>query len=85
MTVHFTPQSTSSPGLTISGPSEMTTQSSAIFNIDLVLKNYVTEFYVDVVAPEHSAGNPIMKICEFQLTGKGNLWLTDVKTFRRVA
>ncbi|XP_022105368.1 uncharacterized protein LOC110987183 [Acanthaster planci] len=64
--------STSSPVLTISGPDEMTTQSSAIFHFDLVLKNYVTDFYLDIVAEHYDSGNPVMKICEFQLTGKGD-------------
>ena len=49
----------------------MTILSAAIFQIDLVIKNYATDFYLDVIADQSGSTDPIMKIGELQLAGKG--------------
>ena len=70
-------QSTSAPSLNVTGPSQMTVNSAAIFQVDLVLRNYVTDFVLEVIAEETDSGNPIMKVCDFRLVGSGTVFFAE--------
>ncbi|XP_063953858.1 uncharacterized protein LOC129256638 [Lytechinus pictus] len=63
-----------SPLVSISGPDgqNMSVESSAIFSIDIVLRNYASEnVVVDLIADNFTA-DPVMTICDYEVTGKGS-------------
>eukprot|EP00057_Strongylocentrotus_purpuratus_P002399 XP_003724445.1 PREDICTED: uncharacterized protein LOC100893260 [Strongylocentrotus purpuratus] len=63
-----------SPIVLISGPDgqNMSVESSALFSIDIVLRNYASENVVVELIADNFTVDPLMTICDYELTGKGS-------------
>lgn len=54
----------------------MSVESSALFSIDIVLRNYASENVIVELIADNFTMDPLMTICDYELTGKGNSGLS---------